>query len=319
MKNIVILDGYAANPGDLSWEPLAALGHLTVFDRTPPELVAERVADAEIVLTNKAVLDAATLAKLPNLRFISVLATGYNVVDVAAAQTLGITVSNVRGYAANAVAQHVFALVLAHTNRIAEHSQHTAAGGWAASPDWSYTLAPVWELAGKTIGIYGFGQIGQRVADIALAFGMKVVANHKHPERDQRPGVAFVSFDKMLAQSDVVSLHAPLSAENQGIINLASLAQMKRNALLINTGRGGLVNEGDLKTAIETGLIAGAGLDVLSEEPPRNGNPLLGLKNCLVTPHIAWATLEARQRMIEESAENVHAFLSRRPRNVVSG
>ncbi len=317
MKNIVILDGYAANPGDLSWAPLEALGHLTVFDRTPPTLVGVRAADADIVLTNKAVLDAVTLAQLPKLGFISVLATGYNVVDVGAAQKLGITVSNVRGYAANAVAQHVFALVLAFTNRIAEHSQHTAAGGWAESKDWSYTLAPIWELAGKTMGIYGLGQIGQRVADIALAFGMKVVANHKHPQRDQRPGVAFVSFGEMLAQSDVVSLHAPLSAENQGIINMDSLAQMKRNALLINTGRGGLVNEVDLKTALETGLIAGAGLDVLSEEPPRNGNPLIGVKNCLVTPHNAWATREARQRMLEESAENVRAFLAGTPRNVV--
>ncbi len=322
MKNIVVLDGFTANPGDLSWAPLEALGHLTVFDRTPPELVAGRAADADILLTNKAVLGAATLAQLPRLRCISVMATGYNVVDVAAARQRGIIVCNVKGYAAESVAQHVFALVLELTNQVATHARHTAAGGWAASPDWSYTLAPIMELAGKTMGIYGFGQIGQRVADIALAFGMKVVACHKHPERDRRAGVAFVSFEDLLAQSDVLSLHAPLSADNQGIINLGSLAQMRPTALLINTGRGGLVAEADLKMALENGLIAGAGLDVLSEEPPRSGpngvnNPLLGLPNCLVTPHNAWATREARQRLIAESVENVRAFMAGAPRSVV--
>lgn len=317
MKNIVILDGYTTNPGDLSWAAFAELGHLTVHDRTPPELVVQRAVQADILLTNKVVLDAATLAKLPRLRCISVLATGYNVVDVDAANRHGIAVCNVRGYAANSVAQHVFAMVLALTNRISEHAQHTAAGGWATSPDWSYTLAPIWELAGKTMGIYGFGQIGQRVADIALAFGMRVIAHHKHPARDQRPNVEFVSLEALLAQCDILSLHAPLSADNQGIINRTSLAKMKPTALLINTGRGGLVVEADLKAALEDGTIAAAGLDVLSEEPPRRGNPLLGLPNCLVTPHIAWASREARQRLIEESVENVRAFLAGRPRNVV--
>lgn len=317
MKNIVILDGHTANPGDLNWSALAELGQVTIHARTPAELVAERAAYADIVLTNKAVLDEKTLTQLPRLRLICVTATGYNVVDVAAAQRLGIAVCNVRGYAADSVAQHVFAMVLALTNRIAEHSQHAKSGGWPNSLDWSYTLAPVWELAGKTMGIYGFGQIGQRVADIALAFGMKVIATHKHPERDQRPGVAFVSFDELLAQSDVMSLHAPLSIDNQGIINTDSLAQMKKTALLINTGRGGLVVEDDLKTALENGIIAAAGLDVLSEEPPRNGNPLLAVKNCLITPHNAWAAREARQRLIAETVENVRAFLAGRPRNEV--
>ncbi len=317
MKNIVVLDGFTANPGDLSWAALAELGNLTIHDRTPPEQVVERAIHADIVLTNKAVLDTATLAKLPRLRCISVLATGYNVVDVAAANRQGITVCNVRGYAANSVAQHVFAMVLALTNRISEHAQHTAAGGWATSPDWSYTLAPIWELAGKTMGIYGFGQIGQRVADIALAFGMRVIAHHKHPERDQRHNVEFVTLEELLAQSDVLSLHAPLSAENQGVINKNSLAKMKKTALLINTGRGGLVVETDLKAALENEAVAAAGLDVLSEEPPRSGSPLLGLPNCLVTPHIAWASREARQRLMEESVENVRAFLAGKPRNVV--
>ncbi len=317
MKNIVVLDGHTANPGDLSWSRFEELGHLTVHARTPPELVAERAAEADIVLTNKAVLDASTLAQLPRLRLISVTATGYNVVDVAAAQKQGITVCNVRGYAASSVAQHVFALILELTNQVAKHAKHTADGGWTASPDWSYTLSPLTELAGKTMGIYGFGQIGQRVADIALACGMRVVAHHKHPERDRRAGVDFISFEKLLAQSDVLSLHAPLTADNQGIINSISLAQMKGTALLINTGRGGLVMEADLKAALENGTIAAAGLDVLSEEPPRSGSPLLGLPNCTVTPHNAWATREARQRLIEESVENVRAFLAGAPRNLV--
>ncbi|MCC6725316.1 MAG: D-2-hydroxyacid dehydrogenase [Saprospiraceae bacterium] len=322
MLNIVVLDAFTANPGDLSWGGLAKLGQLSIHDRTPASLVVERAAEADIILTNKTVLDAATLAQLPRLRCISVLATGYNVVDVAAAQRQGITVCNVRGYAANSVAQHVFAMVLALANRIAEHSQDTKAGGWANSPDWSYTLTPLWELAGKTMGIYGFGQIGQRVADIALAFGMKVVAHHKHPERDKRPGVDFVGFEELLSQSDVLSLHAPLSTDNQGIINSTSLAQMKPTALLFNTGRGGLIVENDLKDALEAGIIAAAGLDVLSQEPPRIGpdglgNVLLSAKNCLITPHNAWATKEARARLIAESVENVRAFLAGSPRNVI--
>jgi glycerate dehydrogenase len=317
MKNIVILDGHTANPSDLSWDALAALGNLTVYERTPPKLTVERAAAADIVLTNKAVLDEKTLAQLPRLRLISVLATGYNVVDVAAAQRLRVTVCNVRGYAANSVAQHVFAMVLALANRIAEHSQHAKAGGWAHSPDWSYTLWPLWELAGKTMGIYGFGQIGQRVAEIALAFGMKVIANHKHPERDKRAGIEFVSFENLLAQSDVLSLHAPLSADNQGIINKGTLAQMKPSALLINTGRGGLLVEADLKNALENGVIAAAGLDVISEEPPCKGNLLMAVENCLITPHNAWATKEARERLIAESVENVRAFLAGNPRNKI--
>lgn len=319
MKNIVVLDGHTANPGDLSWAVLSELGHLTVHDRTPNGLIVERALDADIVLTNKAVLDEKTLAQLPRLRFISVLATGYNVVDVAAAQRLGITVSNVRGYAADSVAQHVFSLVLAMSNRAFEHSQDAKNGGWASSPDWSYTLAPIWGLAAKTMGIYGFGQIGQRVADIALAFGMEVIAHHKHPERDKRHGVRFVSLADLLVQSDILTLHAPLTPDNQGLINKHSLAQMKPTALLINTGRGGLVVEEDLKAALENGTIAGAGLDVLSEEPPAGGNPLLAAKNCIVTPHIAWASREARKRLIAETVENVRAFLAGKLRNRVGG
>lgn len=315
MKNIVILDGHTANPGDLSWGELEKLGQVTVYPRSPTQFVVERCAEADIVLTNKAVLDAAVLASLPRLRCICVTATGYNVVDVAAAQRQGIVVCNVRGYASNAVAQHVFASVLALSNRIAEHSQDVKSGGWKASPDWSYTLAPIWELSGKTMGVYGFGQIGQRVTEIALAFGMKVIATHKHPDRDTRSGVTFVSFEELLSQSDVLTLHAPLTVENQGIINKDSLLRMKSTAFLINTGRGGLVVEEDLKNALEEGQIAGAALDVLSEEPPVDSNLLLNAKNCIVTPHMAWASREARQKLIAETVENVRAFLAGTPRN----
>ncbi len=315
--HLVVLDGYTANPGDLDWSPLAALGNLTVFDRTPSELLLERAAPADILLLNKTPIGEKDMAQLPRLRCICVLATGYNIVDVAAAKRRDIVVCNVRGYAANSVAQHVFALLLELTNRVGAHNASVRAGGWAASPDWSYTLSPIMELAGKTFGIYGFGQIGQRVAEIALTFGMKVIACHKHPERDARPNITFVSFETLMAQSDVVSLHAPLTHDNALIINEKSLALMKPSALLINTGRGGLVNEADLKVALEMGVIAGAALDVLSTEPPLPDHLLIGVKNCIVTPHNAWAAKEARQRLIAEAGENVRAFLEGRERNRV--
>ena len=317
MVNIVVLDGYTMNPGDLSWEPLEALGKLKVYDQTPSDLVIERAAGAEILLTNKVILNEKIFVKLPHLRFISVMATGYNVIDMEAAKKRGIVVSNVRGYAANSVAQHVFALLLEMTNQVGAHSWDVAAGGWQASGYWSYKLQTTQELAGKTMGIYGFGQIGQKVADIALAFDMKVISNHKHPERDRREGVTFVSFEKMMSESDVVTLHAPLTVENQGIVNKKTLGMMKPTALLINTGRGGLIVESDLKEALEAEKIAGAGLDVISEEPPKKGNILIGVKNCLITPHHAWATKESRSRLLAESAENVSAFLAGHPRNEI--
>lgn len=317
MPTIIVLDGHTTNPGDLSWDELAHLGALKVYDRTPADKIVKRAAGAKIMLTNKTVLDGTTLARLPQLRCISILATGYNVVDLPAAHARGITVCNVRGYAAGAVAQHVFAFMLEFMNGIARHNEHVQKGGWASCPDFSYTLFPTRELAGKTLGIYGFGQIGQQVAAVGQAFGMHIVAHHKHPQRDARPGITFLSFEEMLKTSDVVTLHAPLSAQNEGIISRRTLAMMKPTALLINTGRGGLVNEPDLKWALENGVIAGAGLDVLSAEPPANGNILIGTKNCLITSHHAWATKEARQRLIRESAENVRAFLAGKPVNVV--
>ncbi len=317
MVKITVLDGYATNPGDLSWDALSRLGKTGIFERTPAGQVVERSKGAMVILTNKTVLDKSVLHQLPDLKCICVLATGYNVVDIGTATELGITVCNVRGYAAQSVAQHVFALLLELTNRTADHAQSVLDGHWGNQDDFSYTLSPTVGLAGKTMGIYGFGQIGQKVAAIALAFDMGVVAHHKHPERDKRPGVTFVSFDKMMRQSDMVSLHAPLSTENQGIINRTTLKMMKQSAYLINTGRGGLVVEEDLKTALESGWIAGAGLDVISEEPPKNGNILFGVRNCIVTPHNAWATREARQKLLDETVENVRAFLEGIPRNVV--
>lgn len=317
MIKIVILDGYTTNPGDLNWDELARFGELTVYDRTPAPLLLERAAGAEILLTNKVVLDGKSLSQLNDLRFISVLATGFNVVDTVAAKESGILVSNVRGYAAQSAAQHVFALLLELTNRVNAHHRSVQAGDWGRTDDFSYTLSPTLELAGKTMGIYGFGQIGQRVANIALGFGMRVISHHKHPERDARPGVEFVAFETLLTESDVLSLNAPLTSDNQGIINSMSISKMKNSAYLINTGRGGLVVESDLKIALESGQLAGAGLDVISEEPPKNGNLLFGVKNCIITPHMAWATQEARALLITETVKNVKAYLEGKPRNLV--
>lgn len=316
--NIVILDGYTTNPGDLSWEPFKALGNVEVYDRTPPELTVQRAADAEIVLTNKTVLDGPVMDQLPRLRFISVMATGYNAVDVDAARERGIVVSNVRGYSTFSVAQHVFALILHLTNRIWQHNDSVHRGDWSRAKDWCYTLGPTTELKGKTMGILGLGQIGGKVADIALAFGMDVLAYHRHPERDARPGVSFVDFEGLVERSDILSLHVPLTATTQGIIDRTALGRMKPTAILINTGRGGLIVEEDLLWALENKIIAAAGLDVLDKEPPPPDHPFFNLPNCIITPHMAWATREARERLLMESVENVRAFLVGKPRNVIS-
>lgn len=315
---ITILDAYTMTHGQLSLDAFRALGDLRAFDRTPPALTVERARGSAIVLTNKTILDGPVMDQLPELKFISVMATGYNAVDIAAARQRGIIVSNVQGYSTWSVAQHVFALLFAVTNRIAEHNAHVKSGGWSASPDWSYTLVPTTELQGKTMGIYGLGKIGNKVADIALALGMEVLAHHKHPERDARPGVTFTSFEELLQRSDVVSLHAPLSSQNQGIINRKALSLMKPTAILVNTGRGGLVVEDDLVQALRNKSIAAACLDVMEAEPPPSDHPLFSLENCIITPHNAWATKEARQRLLDESVENVRAFIKGQPRNVVN-
>ena len=316
---IVVLDGYTLNPGDNPWDAAAALGELTIYDRTPAEQIIERAAGAEILLTNKTSLDAATLAACPALRFISVLATGHNIVDSAAARQLGIVVSNVPEYGTNSVAQHVIALLLALIHRPEHHDQLVRQGEWTRRGDFSFWDSPLVELAGKNIGIVGFGRIGRRVGKLAHALGMKVLAHNKSPGSlpDFAP-FAWRSLDAIFAEADVISLHCPLGPDNRGMVNRKRLATMKPNALFINTARGGLVNEQDLADALNEGRIAGAALDVLTVEPPIEENPLLDAKNCLITPHMAWATLESRRRLMAITAANIAAFQRGEPINLVN-
>ncbi len=318
MAHIVILDGYSTNPGDLSWEQLTRFGSLEIHPRTTAAQVIERASKADIIISNKIVFDAATFVQLPKLRFITVLATGYNTIDIDAAKKAGIAVSNVRGYSTPSVAQHVFALLLNLASAMQTHHEDVQKGGWSKAPDSTNMVAPTVELDGKTMGIYGFGNIGKAVARIAMAFGMRVIAHHKHPERDATEGVEFVSLEELLKQSDALTLHAPLSAANTGIINKQSLLLMKKSAFLINTGRGGLIVEDELRWALDNQIIAGAGLDVLAKEPPDDLHVLFGLSNCIITPHVAWVTRETRARLIEETVMNVRSFLEGKPRNVVN-
>ena len=315
---IIIIDGFTLNPGDLSWQALENLGNVHVYDHSTREEVLERAYDAEIILANKTVFDAELIVQLPNLRCICVTATGFNNIDIITAKKHDILVCNVAGYGTDAVAQHVFALLLELTNAVGKHHESVQQGDWSRNRDFCYTLQPIIELAGKTMGIYGFGKIGQQVARIALAFEMKILSTHKHPERDSMPGVEFVDLETLFQKSDIITLHAPLTSENEGFVNKNLLSKMKPSAYLINTARGGLINESDLKEALENDIIAGAGLDVLSQEPPANGNILFDVKNCIITPHNAWASREARQRLLDETVENVKAFLNGKPRNVVN-
>lgn len=316
---IVVLDGHALNPGDLSWDDIRKFGELEIYDRSTPEEVIHRVKDAEIVLTNKAIVGEEAIAKASKLKFIGVLATGYNIVDIQAARKKGIPVSNVPAYSTASVAQLAFAFVLAFANRLHAYSSSVRNGDWVKSPDFSYMLEPVTELHDKVFGIIGFGQIGQAVARIALAFGMKVIVSHKYPERDKMPGVVFKTQNDVFRESDFVSLHCPLNDQNKQFVNTELLRQMKSSAYLINTSRGGLINEKDLADALNNGLIAGAGLDVLSAEPPLADNPLLTAKNCLITPHVAWASKEARLRLMHTLEKNIAAFINGKPQNVVNG
>jgi len=314
---IVVLDGYTTNPGDLSWEPLSVLAPCTVWDRTAPAEVIARLADAEIVLTNKTPLAAETLAALPKLRLISVLATGVNVVDVAAAKAQGITVCNVPAYSTPGVAQAVFALLLELTNRTGHHSDSVHAGRWSAGPDFSYWDGTLVELAGLTLGVVGYGAIGSAVAAVGRAFGMQILGNRRSAQGPIPEGGEFVTLDRLFQESDVVTLHCPLTPQTAGLVDAARLAQMKPTAYLINTARGPLVQESPLLDALQAGRLAGAGLDVLSVEPPAPDHPLLRAPNCVITPHIAWATRAARQRLIAQSAANIAAFLAGAPVNVV--
>ncbi|HEX6971796.1 MAG TPA: D-2-hydroxyacid dehydrogenase, partial [Limnochordia bacterium] len=288
MARIVVLDGYTLNPGDLSWEPLEAIAPTIVYPRTPPEEVAKRAKGAEIVLTNKAIVDRRAIEALPELRYIGVLATGYNVVDVEAARARGVIVTNVPGYGAPAVAQATFALLLELTNHVGLHSAGVREGKWTRSPDWSYWERPLVELSGLTMGIIGFGAIGQAVARIAAAFGMKVIVHTRTPRPEA--DVAFTSLEEIFPLADVLSLHCPLTPATQGLVSAERLRRMKPTAFLLNTARGPLVDEAALADALNHDRLAGAGLDVLSVEPPPETNPLLRAKNCLITPHHAWAT-----------------------------
>ncbi len=315
--NIVYLDGYTLNPGDLSWQPLEKLGELKVYDRTSADKLLERASEADIVLTNKVVLSQETLQSLPRLKYIGVTATGYNNVDLNAARRQGITVTNVKGYSTPAVAQHTFSLLLALTNHTELHSQSVRQGDWVSAPDWCYWKTPLVELAGKTMGLIGLGDIGTQVARIALAFGMRVLA-HRKSKASAGDGIELVELEQLFRESDVVSLHCPLTSETSEIINKQSLALMKPEAYLINTGRGGLLNEKEVAAALNDGKLAGAALDVLSTEPPSADNPLLSATNCLVTPHIAWALYESRTRLLELAAENIAAFMKGDPINVVN-
>lgn len=314
---IVVLDSHTLNPGDLSWSGLEALGECLFYERTAPELIAARAREAEIVFTNKVVLGRAEIAQLPHLRYIGVLATGYNVVDVAAAQERGILVTNIPAYGTRSVAQMTFALLLELTQHVGYHAQTVREGRWTRSQDFAYWDFPLVELEGLTLGIIGMGRIGKAVAELAQAFGMKVIAYNPSPPASLLPGVMMVELEALFKESDVVSFHCPLTAENKEMVNAAQLANMKPTALLVNTSRGTLVDEAALALALNTGVIAGAGLDVLAVEPPHSDNPLLTAKNCLITPHQAWATKAARERLLSTAVDNLRAFMAGKAQNVV--
>lgn len=316
---IVILDGYAANPGDLSWDEFARLGELEVFDRTSREQMVERLRGAAIAITNKAVISRDMILALPDLQYIGVTATGYNIVDVAAARERGIVVSNVPEYSTQEVAQAALALLLELTNRTGHHAETVRAGKWSRSADFCYWDFPLVSLAGLTLGIIGYGRTGRAVGRVGQALGMKVLALRRvsSPKMGD-DGTQFVELDTLLRESDVVTLHCPLTSENQRMVNASFLGKMKPTAYLINTARGGLVDESALAEALNQGRLAGAGLDVLSMEPPPPDNPLLTAKNCIITPHIAWATKSARVRLLKITAENIRAWQKGMSQNVVN-
>ena len=313
---IVVLDGHTLNPGDLCWDALHALGTCEIHDRTPPGQVAARCAEAKVLITNKALVPREVIAALPKLRFITVTATGFNIVDAAAARERGIPVSNVPLYGTRAVAQFTIAMLLELCHHIGAHSDSVRAGDWVKSADWCYARTPLLELDGLTLGIVGWGRIGQATADIARAMGMKIIAASRTPK--PRDGVEFVDMDTLFRRADVVSLHCPLTPETKSLVNAQRLALMKPTAFLLNTSRGPLLDEAAVANALNSGRIAAAGLDVLSCEPPKADNPLLTARNCLITPHQAWAARAARARLLETSVANVKAFLAGAPQNVVN-
>ncbi len=315
---IVVLDGYTENPGDLSWDGLEKLGDLTVYERTPKELTVKRIGGAKIIYTNKTVIDEGVLDACPGIKFIGVLATGYNVVDVAAARKRGIPVANVPAYSTNAVGQFTIALLLELCHHVGAHSDSVMRGDWAKSPDYCYWNYPLIELAGKTLGIIGYGKIGQATAKIAQALGMRVLAySHSRDPELESDTLRYADLDELLARSDVITLHCPLFSETEGIINKDTIAKMKDGVLIINDSRGPLIVEEDLRDALNSGKVAGAAVDVVSTEPIKPDNPLLSAKNIIITPHIAWAPKESRQRLMEIAVNNLKAFLAGKPVNIV--
>ena len=317
----VILDGYTINPGDLSWQKLAEMVELEAHDYTPPTDRSEtikRIGDAEILLTSKSIIDEEVFANCPNLKFLSVLATGYNVVDIEAARKHNVTVSNVPAYSTDTVAQHTIALLLEICNNVGHHAKTVMDGRWSKSRGFCYWDFPVMELAGKTMGIVGFGNIGQKVADIAAALGMKVMVYNSHRVGEKNKFGEYASLDKFLSESDIISLHCPMTSETKEFVREENIAKMKDGVIILNTSRGQLIKDEDLKEALESGKVGAAGLDVVSVEPMKEDNPLLKAKNIFITPHIAWASKEARQRLIDVTVGNIKAFIDKKPINVVS-
>lgn len=315
---IVVLDGYAMNSGDLSWENLKKLGEVSIYDRTLESEVVERISDSEIVITNKVIIGKEVFEKCKNIKYVGVTATGYNVVDTNLAKELGVTVTNVPAYSTDSVAQLVFSFILEHSQNVSKYTESVKSGDWVNSKDFSYQKFPIIELAGKSLGIIGFGAIGKKVAEIGNAFGMNVLVNTRSPSKTDEINVNFVSKEEIFKNSDFLTLHCPLNEETDELVNEKTLNLMKKSAILINTGRGGLVNEKDLANALNLEKIAGAGLDVLSTEPPKEDNPLLNAKNTYITPHVAWASYEARKRLMDVTINNVKSFIDGNPINVVN-
>lgn len=316
---IVILDGNTLNPGDLSWDGLRKLGDVTVYDRTPEDQVAERAKDAEVIFTNKCPVGEEAINQLPSLRYIGVLATGYNIVNTEAAKLKGIKVANVPGYGTTSVVQLTFALLLELCHHVQRHSDSVMEGKWAGAKDWCFWDYPLVELAGKTLGIIGFGRIGQQVGDVATAFGMNIIGSSRtQTDQSHKKNFRWAEVPELLAASDVVTIHCPLFPETKGLINKENLNLMKRSSFLLNTSRGPIIVDEDLAGALNNDVIAGAGIDVLSAEPPPKDNPLFSAKNCIITPHIAWATKEARTRLMDITVSNLSAFLEGNPVNVVN-
>lgn len=315
---IVNLDAYTTNPGDLSWDSFKQYGEVVIYDRTQPEQIVERAKDADVLFVNKCIITDEIMSKLPNLKYIGLQSTGYNVVDCEAAKKRGVVVSNIPAYSTNAVAQLVFALILQITNKVSLHSDAVHNGEWSACPDFCFWKAPLAELDSKTIGIVGFGSIGQKVASISKAFGMNVLVFTPHPKPEVFSDVEFCDFDSLCKRSDIITCHCPLTPDTENLINKSAISKMKKSAIVINTSRGPVVNDEDLANALNNGDIQGAGLDVLGVEPPKSTNPLLTAKNCIITPHIAWAAFETRKRLLTILEQNLKAFLSGNPQNVVN-